>query len=109
MKSIVNSLKLFYLTAVLTLIQVLTFAQETSSGGSTTSGSSSTSSSTKINVTSDTGNWFATNWIWVVGVIVFIILLFALIGGGSSRSTTVVREDMGTGRVSRTTTVDDDL
>ncbi len=101
MKSISGSLKLFYLTLMLTFIQVMTYAQE-SSGGST--------STTKVEISADTGNWFANNWIWVVGVIVFIILLFALIGGGSSsRRTTVVREDMGPGRVTRTTTVDDDL
>lgn len=102
MKSISNSLKLFYLTVVLTFIQVLTYAQETSGGGST--------STTKVEISADTGNWFGNNWIWVVGVIVFIILLFALIGGGSSsRRTTIVREDLGTGRTTRTTTVDDDL
>jgi hypothetical protein len=111
MNRISDSLKLFYFTAILTMVQVMTFAQETSGGGSSTSsGSSSTSSSTKVEISNDTGNWFANNWIWVVGVIVFIILLFALLGGSSSsRRTTVVREDTGTGRVSRTTTVDDDL
>lgn len=105
MKPMINSLKLFYLTVVMALIQVMTYAQETTSGSGT-----STSSTTKVEISSDTGNWFSNNWIWVVGVIVFIILLFALIGGSSSsRRTTVVREDTGTGRVTRTTTVDDDL
>ncbi len=99
MRSISNSLKLFYLTVVLTFIQVLTYAQESSGGGST--------STTKVEISANTGNWFSNNWIWVVGIIVFIILLFALIGGGSSRRTTVVREDLDTGRTTRTTTVDD--
>jgi formate-dependent nitrite reductase membrane component NrfD len=101
MKPIMNYLKLVYTVLAVTFFQAVCIAQE-STGGS--------SSTTKVEITADTGNWFSNNWIWVVGAIVFIILLFALIGGGgSSRRTTVVREDTGTGRVTRTTTVDDDI
>lgn len=101
MKNFINYLKLVCTFTAVAFLQAVCIAQE-SSGGS--------SSTTKVEITADTGNWFSNNWIWVVGVIVFIILLFALIGGGgSSRRTTVVREDMGTGRVTRTTTVDDDI
>lgn len=101
MKPIANSLRLLYLTLMLTFIQALTYAQETTGGGGSTS-------TTKVEISADTGNWFTNNWIWVVGVIVFIILLLALLGGGSSsRRTTVIREDTGTGRTTRTTTVDD--
>lgn len=102
MKAVFNYLKLVATVLAVVFFQGISFAQETSGGGST--------STTKVEITADTGNWFSDNWLWVVGVIVFIILLFALIGGGgSSRRTTVVKEDMGTGRVTRTTTVDDDI
>jgi SNF family Na+-dependent transporter len=100
MKTVINSLKLVCTVLAVTFFQAVSFAQETS-GGST--------STTKVEITADTGNWFSDNWIWVVGVIVFIILLFALMGGSSRRRTTVIKEDTGTGRVSRTTTVDDDI
>jgi hypothetical protein len=102
MKPVINYLKLICTVLAVTFLQAMSFAQETTTGSST--------STTKVEITSDTNNWFSDNWIWVVGVIVFIILLFALMGsGGSSRRTTVVKEDMGTGRVTRTTTVDDDI
>jgi len=101
MKPMLNYLRLIFAVLVLTFTQTISFAQETS-GGST--------STTKVEITADTGNWFSNNWLWVVGVIVFIILLFALMGGSrSSRRTTVVREDAPAGRVTRTTTVDDDI
>ena len=102
MKAMINYLKLVATVFAVVLFQGISFAQQTSGGEST--------STTKVEITADTGNWFSDNWLWVVGVIVFIILLFALLGSGrSSRRTTVVREDLGTGRVSRTTTVDDDI
>jgi hypothetical protein len=101
MKPVINYLKLICTVLTVTFFQAMSFAQE-STGGST--------STTKVEITADTGNWFSDNWIWVVGVIVFIILLFALMGsGGRSSRTTVVREDLGTGRVTKTTTVDDDI
>lgn len=90
-----------YLTALIVFlfVQAMAFAQE-----------EGTTSTTKVEINADTPNWFSDNWLWLVGVIVFIILLFALIGGGSSRRrTTVVREDRDAGRVTRTTTVDDDI
>jgi len=99
MKPIARSLKLLCLTMAVCFVQAMAFAQD----------SGTTTSTTKVEITSDAGNWFANNWLWVAGVVVFIILLFALIGGGgSTRRTTVVRED-GAGRVTRTTTVDEDI
>lgn len=105
MKEVMKYLRMVFAVLALVFVQATSFAQETTgSGGST--------STTQVEITADTGNWFGNNWLWVVGVIVFIILLVALMSGGSrsSRRTTVVREDTGTGgRVTRTTTVDDDL
>lgn len=101
MKAMTQYVRALTAMLVLTFLQVTTYAQETTGGGTT--------SKTEVEITADTGNWFGDNWLWVVGVIVFIILLVALLGGGSRRRTTVIREDTGTGRVSRTTTVDDDI
>lgn len=35
-----------------------------------------------INTHSDSGNWYASPWVWVVGAAVFILLLVALTRGG---------------------------
>lgn len=55
-------------------ISVITFAQETK----------------KVDINIDTnagegGNFFASPWVWVVGIAVFILLLVALLRGGSRR------------------------
>ena len=56
------------------IISTVTFAQETK----------------KVDVSIDTdsgggGNFFASPWVWVVGIAVFILLLVALLRGGSKR------------------------
>jgi hypothetical protein len=55
-------------------IQTLSFAQDSSSTTTTT-----TTKST-IEIT-ETESWFASPWVWIVGVAVFILLLVALLGG----------------------------
>jgi len=37
-----------------------------------------------INKTVDSGNWYASPWIWVVGAAIFILLLVALMRGRST-------------------------
>ena len=32
------------------------------------------------------GNWYATPWVWIVGAAVFILLLVAIVRGGSRTS-----------------------
>jgi hypothetical protein len=42
-----------------------------------------------VNISSDSGgggNFFASPWVWVVGIAVFVLLLVALMRGGSRRS-----------------------
>ena len=39
-----------------------------------------------VNKDTNTANWYASPWVWVVGAAVFIILLVALTSGGRSRS-----------------------
>jgi hypothetical protein len=38
--------------------------------------------------TSHTENWYTAPWVWIVGAAIFILLLIALVRGGSSRTTT---------------------
>ena len=62
----------------------------------------STVSSNKITTsetTTTTTEWYAQPWVWIVGGAVFIIILVALLRGGSgkdktevSRSTTVIKD-----------------
>jgi hypothetical protein len=57
------------------LITVMTFAQDTKK--------------VDVDISTDNGsgggNFFASPWVWVVGVAVFILLLVALMRGGSRR------------------------
>ena len=39
-----------------------------------------------VNKDTNTANWYASPWVWVVGAAVFIILLVALTSGSRSRS-----------------------
>ena len=46
--------------------------------------------STDINVDINKGggdNWYASPWVWVLGAVIFIILLLALTSGSRSRAT----------------------
>ena len=38
-----------------------------------------------INVNKDGGNWYQQPWVWVVGGALFILLLVALLRGGSKK------------------------
>ena len=66
--------------AVLTvLISTISFAQD--GGGSGTGGGT-----VDVNINSnDGGGFFASPWVWVVGIAIFILLLVALLRGGSRR------------------------
>ncbi len=66
-------MKKAYLSVLGALLSALSFAQEKSA---------------EINVDINKGGgggWYASPWIWVVGVAVFILLLVALTRGGGSR------------------------
>jgi hypothetical protein len=66
-----------YLTAMTTLVSAPTFAQE---------GGSGKDASLDVNInTHDSGSWYSSPIVWVVGPAVFILLLIALTRG-SSRS-----------------------
>lgn len=63
-------MKKAYLTLVTMLTSILLFAQE-----------KSTQVDVDINKGSGGGNWYASPWVWIVGVAVFILLLVALTSG----------------------------
>ena len=69
-----------FLTFVFACMQIVLLAQDA------TSGSTKTTSTTTTHTT-----WYTEPWVWVVGGAVFIILLVALLRGGSSSDTSVSR------------------
>lgn len=101
MKTIVRSIGTTYskLMAFLlfSFISLQTFAQETVT---------ESVEKTTVEVTNNPQNWFANNWLWIVGVVVFLILFFALAGGSSFRRRTTVHSDPVSGRTVTTTEED---
>ena len=59
------------LVALSLIVSVLSFAQDTKK--------------VDVNIDADNGGFFASPWVWVVGVAVFILLLVALMRGGSRK------------------------
>jgi len=70
--------KALLLLLAVSFYQTILFAQDTTK--------------TKITTTSTvTNEWYTEPWVWVVGGVVFILLLVALIRGNSSNSTNTDR------------------
>lgn len=81
---------LFFLL-VFNLFSLLVFAQENSETGgeSTTTSKTTTTKTTDINIATDSnGEWYTQPWVWIVGAAVFILLLVALLKGGSRDTVT---------------------
>lgn len=74
-----NSWKMLVAFLVFQCMQVVVMAQE---GSSTTT----TTSTKSVDVNVETENWYAAPWVWIVGAALFILLLVALLSGGSRRS-----------------------
>ena len=73
-------MKKAYLTLLVVLTNIILFAQE-----------KSTQVDVDISKGNDGGNWYASPWVWIVGVAVFILLLVALTSG-RDRSDRVVEK-----------------
>ena len=78
---------------LLTFLNAIVWAQDSSGVSS--------KSVTKESTTTTTTDWYSQPWVWIVGGAVFIIILVALIRGGSSnrevsRSNTTVIKDRDT-------------
>jgi hypothetical protein len=79
----------------------VSFAQDGGTGeGATEGGSVTVSKSTTSSSSSMSETWYTEPWVWIVGALVFILLLVALTRGGrSSRDvhrTTTVKRDVST-------------
>lgn len=79
--------RLGFLTVLLALFQVIALAQESGNSGGSTTETSTSSTKSSIDVTTNSDNWYASPWVWVVGAALFILLLVALLGGNRGRAT----------------------
>ena len=68
-----NKLKNFWSLFVLSLISVLGYAQE--GGGA----------DIDVNINKG-GDWYQQTWVWIVGGALFVLLLVAILRGGSRRT-----------------------
>jgi drug/metabolite transporter (DMT)-like permease len=87
---IVSTFYRFLLVFALSITAILVYAQEQQQQPQQES-SSSSSTTTTITKETTTTDWYTQPWVWVVGGAVFLIILIALLRGGSSRDTTVSR------------------
>ena len=87
MKTTMRSIQLGLLTLFFTaLTAVYSFAQD-AGGTSTTNNESSVSvHHAESGPAAPVNNWYTAPWVWVLGGAVFILLLVALLRGGSSSS-----------------------
>ncbi|WP_207497077.1 hypothetical protein [Aridibaculum aurantiacum] len=67
----------FFMALMAILVSVVTFAQDGGGGGGQLD--------VNVNTNSGGGGFFGSPWVWVVGIAVFILLLVALLRGGSRR------------------------
>jgi hypothetical protein len=103
MKSLTKSGRIKNFIALLTFsfMQLIVLAQDSGGGESS---STTSSSSTKISVT-ESENWYASPWVWVVGAALFILLLIALLRGNSSSARTTSTGAAHTDKVTVTKSV----
>ena len=40
----------------------------------------------EVDINSNSGSWYSSPWVWVIGAAVFILLLVAILRGGGSKS-----------------------
>lgn len=98
MKTTIENFK-YKLTFLFILLMnaTLAMAQDGGEGGGTSVTVSKTTTSSSSTMPQD---WYTQPWVWIVGALVFILLLVALIRGGSSHTTdvhrTTVRKDIST-------------
>jgi hypothetical protein len=107
MKQLLNGTNVKSSIALFTalLVNTVLWAQDGGGSGSGSGSESSSGSSVSVTRTETTSeNWYASPWVWVIGVAVFILLLIALLRGGSSK-TVAGRTD----RVTVTKTTDTDI
>jgi hypothetical protein len=89
--------KTFIALLIFNFIQLVVLGQESE-------GTTNSTSSTKTTITTEqTTDFWTSPWVWVIGAAIFILLLVALLRGGSSRTTSGASD-----RVTVTKTVERD-
>jgi hypothetical protein len=84
-------LKMFIALIMMNLVQLVVWAQEETT---------TTTSTRKVDIeVTNSENWYAAPWVWIVGAAIFVLLLIALLSGGRAR---------GGDRVTTTRTVERD-
>jgi len=73
----IAGLRSFFTLLCLAIVQAAVLAQDAQGGGGAT-----TTTVTKT----ETTTWYTNPWVWVIGAAVFILLLVALLRGGSKGS-----------------------
>ena len=75
----------------------IAIAQDDGTGGGSGDGGSVTVSKSTTSTSTTTQDWYTAPWVWIVGGAVFVLLLIALVRGGSSRTDvhrTTIRKDV---------------
>lgn len=100
------SLRAFGTFMMLLFLQTMIMAQD--SGGNSGGSSESSSSTTKsVSVTTESTNWYAEPWVWIVGIALLILLLVALLRGSGGDRSVASRTDKVT--VTKTSSTDADI
>ena len=91
-KMVLNAKSYLMLLAFVFMNTVIAMAQD--------EGGVAVNKSTTSTTTTTTQDWYTQPWVWIVGGLVFILLLIALVrGGGGSRTDvhrTTIRRDVST-------------
>lgn len=95
------NLKMFFALLLFNGLQLVLMAQDSTSSSSS---SSTRTTSTSIDI-NESGEWYTSPWVWVIGAAAFILLLIALLRGGGGNNRTDVSS---TDRVTVTKTVERD-
>ena len=93
MKTIMKSIRYkLALLPVMLLSAAYSFAQDSAAGNNTTQTSvSHSSSSYSTNAPDATAMWYTAPWVWAVGALVLILILYAIFRGGDKDRTEVTR------------------
>jgi hypothetical protein len=88
------TIRTFFLLMFIQVFQLVMFAQE-QTGGSESKETTTSSTKTNIDVSSstNTAEWYASPWVWIIGAAVFILLLVALLSNRGADRTVTTNSD----------------
>lgn len=88
-----TTLKSFLTLSFAMIVHTVLLAQDGGGSGSGSEGGSTESSTSITTTETTTTNWYASPWVWVIGIAVFVLLLVALLRGGRSDRTVASHTD----------------